>query len=703
MDDYLRSLPGVNFQDRGAGQNTVVIRGISSDSQFADSTAGVYLGETPITDLGSNANGSFSGNADIKLVDVKRIEVLRGPQGTLYGAGSMGGTVRVLPEKPNLGQVEGKIKARYSQTGELGGNNSMVQGIINLPLIDDQLAIRAVAYQFDNSGYIENTAGDSGNLTPVLAAAVGLGAVAETIADIGSDEYTGFRITTLWQPSENLEITAAYTQQDITQEGFPQVNLGLSGEYEQIRLRTGIEGSDKESLGNEIDIVSLTFDYDFAWGNIVSASSKIDYQADTEFDLSFLVGFPWDASNTLDTEVFIQEIRFTSQFDGPLQFLAGVYYEDRDKQTFSDSSWSGDPLLEAGVADFWATLLGAPPPSGASTWDTVNVVQAGFEKVEQKAFFSEISYSFSDKLTATVGMRYFEYDQDELKGIDASIFGAASEDTLENKDNGSNYKLNLTYTPNEDLLLYGQWAEGFRLGGPQTASDILDCDSNDNGLQELGNGIEASVPDKVSSDDLESYELGLKASLADSRVTVNASIYRINWDGIPVSIFAPCGSLFTLNAAGSKSEGVEIETQIKLAESFQVDISASYGEATLTEDAVNLGSKGDNLPGSADFNFTMGLEHQFNVKGNDAYVRADYSYISEYHHDLAETGEASGGYGQLNLKTGISFENFDIDLFVNNLTNVNEFTWVETTFATSANRAYRVRPRTMGLNFGYQF
>ena len=173
MEDYLPFIAGVSMQDRGAGQNDIVIRGISVGNQGESNPAtGVYFGETPVTGLNSTTGGEGGGSADIKMVDIERVEVLRGPQGTLYGAGSMGGTVRIIPNKPELSAFGGKIAAGYSQTGEEGGDNTMAQAVVNVPIIEDELALRAVAYQFDNDGFIDNIAGsesDSGVVADIVA------------------------------------------------------------------------------------------------------------------------------------------------------------------------------------------------------------------------------------------------------------------------------------------------------------------------------------------------------------------------------------------------------------------------------------------------------------------------------------------------------------------------------------------------------
>ena len=154
MDDYLRTLPGVSMQDRGASQNSVVIRGLSSDPQAGSGSAGVYFGEVPLTGLGSASSAGNSGNGDIKMVDIERVEVLRGPQGTLYGSDALAGVVRVLPATANLQDFEGRVASRFSHTADGGSENTMVEAMVNYPLIEDELAVRAVAYRFDNSGYI---------------------------------------------------------------------------------------------------------------------------------------------------------------------------------------------------------------------------------------------------------------------------------------------------------------------------------------------------------------------------------------------------------------------------------------------------------------------------------------------------------------------------------------------------------------------
>jgi len=612
----------------------------------------------------------------MKLVDIERIEVLRGPQGTLYGSGSMGGTVRTIPNAPDLTQVDGRLATRYSQTANNGSSNNMVQGVLNVPLISDELAVRAVAYHFDNSGYIKNIAASNTNL-PILNDGIALGGQANDRDDIGAEKYKGFRVTALWQATDQLAISLAYSQQKIEQNGFPEVNLGLPGDFEQIRLDVGPQGDSRgEFMESEVDLTNLVIDYDLGWGSILSSSSWINYNVDNAIDASPVFLAPLFIPASDQTDAFMEELRFSSKFTGPFQILAGIYYEDRESDGTQGFTWSGNPADDFGIdTDFFI-----------------------YEATTQKAFFAEMSYQLSEQWEATFGVRHFDYDLERRDSGIGALAEPATQSTLDDK--GENFKVNLTYTPKDDTLIYGQWAEGFRQGKPNFAPS--NCfQSGTNILNDLG--IEAQ--DGVNSDSLENFEIGLKTSMLDGSMILNAAVYRINWEGIPVALLeTSCSQFFTFNAGESKSEGVELALQTKISSNLTLDISASYGEATLTEDAPNLGSKGDNLPGSADVNASVGLEHKFTLAGMDAFFRGDYIYIGEYFHNLAETGQASGGYGTTNLKLGVTIDAIDVDLYVYNLSNADDFTWLETVYPDfGIDRAYRLRPRTIGLNIGYNF
>ncbi len=591
MDDYLRTLPGISMQDLGAGQNSVVIRGLSGDPQGQSGSAGIYFGETPLAGFQPASIIATQGNIDLKLVDIERIEVLRGPQGTLYGSDSMAGTVRVLPVAPNLQEMEGKLATRYSQTGERGGDNTMVQAVLNVPLIEDKLAVRGVVYQFDNSGYIDNVVVSQS--VPGLATTTGVyGGVANDRDDVGNDQYTGFRLTTLWQPIDELDITLSYLEQDIEQDGIPEVSLNLAGDYQQRRVNTGVGGSSFELLENEVDITSLVVNYELGWGTVTSASSWVNYDVRNETDLTYfsalfgLADQPYGSFNERNTEAFTQELRLASNLDGPLQFVAGLYYSDNESVYGRfEHDWTGDVSQDSGV------------PLQSTT---------GIETLQQESFFGELSYAFTDQLTATIGGRHYEYERDINRVYKFST--VLTIPTITNVvDKGQLYKANLSYTPNEDMLLYTQWSEGFRPGS--ALNEIPGCTAQ---------GIPS--PDKLGPDTTENIELGFKSSFADNRITFNAALYRINWEDIPVRVNPVANCFLSLNAGKAKAEGVEIEMQAQLSENFRTDLSASYGETTLVGDS-SIGSDGDNLPGSSDFNLSLGVQYEFTLANHNSFAR----------------------------------------------------------------------------------
>jgi outer membrane receptor protein involved in Fe transport len=687
MEDYLPFIPGVSMQDRGTGQNDVVVRGIGSGDQREPNPAtGVYFGETPVTGLSNPTNFQGAGSGDIKLVDIERVEVLKGPQGTLYGAGSMGGTVRIIPNKPNLSELGGKVAASFSQTGEEGGDNTMVQGVINLPLIEDQLAVRAVVYQFDNDGYIDNIAASYQTESALIAQRISEGGVAVD-RKAGGQESTGYRLSALWQPIEQFSATLSYINQEVDQEGLTSINLNLPGDYQEISMAIDSNGRG-EFQSNETDIINLVLEYDLGWGTLFSSTSNIEFEANSGFDGS-LFSFASEPSSTLsvrDTDIFVQELRFVSALDGPIQVLLGYYYEDKEAHTVNAVDSRGLIFI---------------PGAFRITFD-------GVEVVEQQSLFGELSYDLTEQFTATLGFRSFDYDQSlpfsQLDGVVRPSQGQAG------NISDTNYKFNLSYKPNDDTLIYAQWAEGFRIGRFQGVISP-ENDPDGNGLVNFPDGERKVQEGILDPDTTETLELGVKASFMDHRVTLNAAIFHTDWEGIPLLLVTSFGNGLSFNVGKSEVDGVEIEVVAQLSEDWVLNIGSSYIESVLAEDNPSLGGvKGENMPGSADFNFNVGLEHQFTLGEYDSFIRADYAYVDEYEHafksKLVEiVGDpVAGGYSLLNLKAGMEVNDINLDLFVKNLTNANDFTWFENGLNSSGEaRAYRLKPRTIGFNVSYDF
>ena len=668
MDDYLRNIPGVSMQDRGAGQNSIVIRGMATNPQFDDSTAGSYFGEIPISNIGSASQSGNAGNADLKLIDIERVEVLRGPQGTLYGSGSMAGTVRVVPNAPKLDSQEGRIATRISNTAEAGGDNYSVQGTFSTPLVEDKLAVRAVVYHIDNSGYIDNVAA-SEPTERITNFVENDGVVVKDEGDRGNNETTGLRLAALWQVTDQLDATFSYIEQDIEQDGWPEVELDV-GTYKQARWQIGVGQDESEFIEEELELANILLNYDMGWAGLTSSTSWVDNSAAIGMNSSSTAHY---RNNTASTDLFIQEIRLSSQWDGPFQLVTGLYYEDAERELHTLWLWSGDPALDP------------YPPTGLpkTTFDRVTTV-------EQKALFGELTYQFSEQWEATLGLRHFDYEQEEVASF---LFNATPryEDRVRSTDESDQiFKGAISYAANEDVLIYGQWAQGFRLGKGQ--GQPIECTNA---------GIEVGG---IDSDRSDSLELGVKSSWSDGRVILNSAVYSTDWEDIPVFFRDEFDCARTVNAGKANSTGVEIELRALLTDSLVLDLSASTVDATLEDDS-SIGEKGDDLPASADYNANIGIEYGFELGGYRSFARLDYAYVGEYYNNVQETGTPAGGFSQIHLKAGSTIGQFDVDLFVDNVANDDGFTWVEDNFTrfSGTSPAYRIRPRTIGVNLSYSF
>ena len=662
--DYLNTVPGVSYQEVGAGQGRFVIRGLNLGPTAANPLSGAYFGETILTGFGSVDGTAGTGNIDLRLVDIDRVEVLRGPQGTVFGASTLGGLVRIMPHEPKLDTFEAKATAGISSTDKNGGINYSVEGIVNIPIVTDKLAMRAVAYRFDDSGYVENVGAT--NPIPGDAAALAAGGVAVNY-DAGARETDGVRASLRFRPVQPVTIDVNLVREETEQVGRPDVHLSLPGEYSQSRLLVDA-GTEIEGLAITTDVANLDAEYNFNLGGLVYTTSWVDHESRAEADFSFLVGAslgPTSLASPTDFEAFTQELRFVSSFPGALQFLAGAYYEDRTRDQ--------DSILSPTAAAPAST-----DPYSESTTVT---------DIEQAAFFGEVSFDLFDSLTISVGGRYFDYE--------VSQEGSSSNFT---EEDGTIFKADVTYDFSDDVTLYARWSEGFRLAGFQREIDPAD-DPDGDGIVEFSDGVSRRPPRFLDSDTTQNYEVGFKSRLFDNSLTMNFAAYLIDWDGIPARFTTLGGRTLLFNAGKARSKGAEIEITSILTDGLSLELAGSYNNTTLEEDAPSIGSAGDDVPGSADFTARAALDYVFEIGGHRAFARTDYEYVGEFYSDFPKTPPAAGDYHQLHLSAGIKFEQVNVDVYVRNLTNADDVSL----YYGAIDRAYRLRPRTIGIRLSTNF
>ncbi len=663
--DVMASVPSLSMVSQGPGLSTLALRGITTggvrnDEPQNKETVGVYIDETPIS-----VNGF---NPDLGLYDISRIEVLRGPQGTLYGSGSMGGTIRIITNKPRFGSFEGSAEATLSQT-EHGGTNSGVKGMVNIPLAEDGLALRAIAYRTYTSGYIDNDLTGQHN--------------------INDAETTGARVELGARIGENLRANFSYMIHD----------LETGGRSEQTspyrRLTRGFDG-----LTDRINIFNATLDYDLGWAGVTSSTSYMKKRNTNRNSLEFLLNTAFGFNSTaplVDTtaiEDFSQEFRITSSGDGRLNYVVGAFYQDRKR----DYTQAADV---AGIDAFTGTSstgLGAQHADQAF-YGVQDIHQ------KQKSLFGEVSYKLTDKLTATAGLRYFDFNEAYRTYSSGLLNGGADSGRGNFSESGFTPKFNLSLAATKDNLIYLQVAKGFRLGGVNTTVPVDLCRAD---LERLGR---TNAAGSFGSDSVWNYEIGSKNQLMDRRLTLNASAYLIDWSNIQTTLNLPsCSFSFRTNAGTARSLGTEIEARYAFTKTLEVYGNLGFTDSTLTEDVpFTPWKKGDRVPGVAKYQVSAGARQALTwFKEDDSYVRLDYSYVSSMNTNFDTNGVNSRRYGDyhiVNLQAGVRVPGrpLEVSLFARNLLDGDGRVLSIAGGLVGPERFITVQPRTVGVTLQATF
>ncbi len=658
VTDLLRSTPGLAVLDQGAGQRRLIVRGVQS---AGEAQTGLYYDETPIPGAPSTTNDAGQRMPDARLLDVERIEVLRGPQGTLYGAGSMGGTVRALFNKPTSAfETQLSAGTRTSEEGELGYEAS---AMVNVPLVSDTLALRAVGYHVDRGGYIDNlTLGRD---------------------DVDDDEISGGRLLVRYSPTDNLTIDGAVHVQ--REDALVSV-WELGADDYQTRVPT------QQLVGDDFELYSLTLKWDLGFATLTGVSSQFNRDLLATIDVTrFLTGLspvlgalfaPAVLSQPQDIEDRSHELRLSSGDQGRLVWTVGAFFEQRDAFTLTRQ-------LKANPA----TGLPLDPAQ-------VHIERKIDDSLEQRAAFGEITYRFTDSLALTLGGRYFDYDKSAVTettvGFAPLKVNVAPPTLFESDEDGFVSKVGVSYRAAERVLIYAQANEGFRPGG---ANQVV--------------GLAAELT-PYEADSLWNYELGLKSNWFGDRVSLNLAAFRIDWDNMQVTGTTPDGAFrFISNAGEAQIDGVELEALALVSPAFQVSLAAAYTDAKLAEDQVSAdvlaaGREGDRIPNVPRFSASLAAEYQRALGATlQGSVRADVSYVGSSFSELRPTSpfyERIDDYTITNLRLRVAgvASNWNADLFVN---NVFDEVAIGRVLSSEFGRglAFSAPPRTVGVNLAKKF
>lgn len=693
MGDYLLAQPSVVIQDRGAGRNIVIVRGIAAPGSAGNPTVAFYIGETPVTNgLGFGANGF----PDLRTFDVERVEVLRGPQGTLYGAGSMGGTVKIVPAEATIGKWAVRGEGSVAST-EHGGISHSVAGALNVPL-GDMLAARIAAYHYRDGGFIDNHfAGSPDPDLPVDALGgaswtdVGVssfGVPPRNDKNANSTDINGGRTGITFKPNDQFKLVVGALYQEANAHGLPE-NLPSAGDYVQSR-------STQERLQDSFQLYNATATVDLSSITFTSATAYLTRHQLQSRDVSaYFIGGPVVLPDDNRSASFSQEFRAATNPNKPLSMLVGGFFLHATSNVVQDAQWLG---TAQSLSEYVAVLTGAP--LGA------NDVFYRFEeqnKADQLAAFSEISFKPVQTVRVSAGLRIASFNRTTEGFATGALNGGTNEYIIKASETVKTPNFQIEFKPDRNSLYYARAAKGFRLGGPN--SPLPSTCSGD--LAALGL---TEAPSAVKSDTLWNYEAGLKWTFADGRANFNATAFYIDWKDIQTGFVLPnCGFSFSGNAGSATSKGIEIDFMVRPFNSVTINGSGSFTDAKLESDSPPGtgvgGQKGDRLPGIPRWSIQAGVQYDFLMLERKGFARVDGRYLSGYFNrfpEAASTAAPSGDFTVFDARIGVDISsNIQAELFASNIFDTKQLLIVDTELPD--NREVLGRPRTIGMTVRANF
>lgn len=719
FDDYALLLPSLSYQSVQPGVSTIYMRGAADggDGNVSGNAPSValYIDEQPATAIGRNL--------DLHIYDIERVEALAGPQGTLFGASAQGGTVRIITNKPNIEKFEAGFDLGYSDTDE-GADSYSVEGFVNQPL-GDNAAIRLVAWDKEDGGYIDNIAAsrDYGLTDPfgtLLTPATIENNDAFVEEDFNELTNSGARLALKVDLNDSWSVLASVMTQEMETQGIwahdPENPNGEIGDLEVQRFN-------EDRTNDEFTQFALTVDGDLGFATLTYAASQMDREVEYHNDYSdYMVDRPGYVAyicgyfsyyyagpitdNCTSGNIFYQEdneferttheLRLSSQGDSPLQYIVGLYYEDSSHDYLQE--W-----IAPGMAQGPGTQL-----IGDNRWYITDQER----EQEETAVFGELSYDLTEQLTVTVGARFFEnedvingYTAYGIEAFDSYGFGRIEVDNVKADDEDSIFKVNASYQLDDDKNIYLTWSEGYRAGGVNRASSD-------------------TVDPTYKPDILTNMEFGWKTTWMDQRLRWNGAIYQMDWEDMQFTQFnsaafqQPVG--LTINLGEAEITGIESDIAFVATEGLTLSGSFAFNDAELSQDFILIADDPNNsrslnapsgtpLPYAPELKYNFTARYEFGLASFDAFSQVVYAYVDDSYNDLFTLNgdqpntdrQQQDSYENVNVSAGLSKDNWSARFYINNLTDER----AEISRDTQAYGSYITtnRPRTMGVSFSMRF
>jgi iron complex outermembrane receptor protein len=653
FSDYLTRLPSANVVETQAGTSRIVLRGVNTGGVGA--TVATYVDETPFGSATALANGAVL-TPDIDPFDLERVEVLRGPQGTLYGANSLGGLVKFVTVEPSSSAFGGA--AELGVEGVSHGDTAWwSRAAINVPLSGDA-AFRVSGFYRQDPGYIND---------PNLG------------SDVNDGKSYGGRFSFLVRPTDKLTIRTSVHLENIRSDGTNEVDLDpvtlkpAYGSLEHLRVLP---------TPNDIDyrIYNGTIEYDFGSVGLISSTSvgtldqtaAVDASSQYGALLTGFFGVPLGAAvdQGMTQRRFTQEVRLASTGKQTLEWVVGAFYT-REKNELTQNLYGVDAL----TGDLFAGLDGL-------------VLVALPSRYKEYAGFANLTWHVSPKFDLTAGGRYSHNKQSVVQETDGLLAGGFNSFEGDSSDNVFTYSVASTFKPNENTRVYARVARGYRPGGPNAVSPLAPD----------------GVPRQFGPDTTTNYEVGVKTQSADRVFALEASAFLIDWKD--VQLLAQIGDFgVNTNGGDARSKGFEVTGSFNPTRQLSLYANGSYVDAYLTKDAPAIvgGLKGDPLPYNPEVQFTIGAEYEHPLSDTMT-GRAGISWhqtgkrYSDF--DAANGQQKLDSFERIDAHAGVDFGRYRVDLFARNLTDARGITNLGFFGDVNGNLAASViRPRTVGIAF----
>lgn len=675
-----RETPGVVINKPTANFNNFTARGIATNGYGANlqGTVAIYIDELPIS---ANGNSTI---LDPTLFDVERVEFLRGPQGTLFGSNSLAGAMRILTKSPDASQFEGELLIDYGLTGS-DSFRKRYNGMINIPLVDDKLAFRAVGFYRHEDGWVDNIGTGKEN--------------ANTLKSVGG------RAMLQWEPTDRLSMRAMVMHENSKPQDSGLINPDL-GKY--------VRNSDRpDQFYAKLTSYNFTLDYDLGFANLTSSSTLSKFDQYFVVDLAGTFGgtIPFGLDALAYDDIFVQEVRLASASGGRFDWIVGGFFFDKRRDVDYAYRSSIEFLEERGLTgleDEYYQRFG------------------GHTNQKELAGFGELTYRFSDNFWLTGGMRYTTtevqsftepggYNSDYLAvalrgdtNVALNTFDIPAATGRNVNADKISYKVSASYKPSESLTAYATVATGFR-------SPVVNARA---GIGSVADPDDIIIPDGADSDSLTNYEVGLKATWLDGKLTTNIALYYIDWRDIQVQANRLSDQVqFATNIGAAVSKGIEFEIAARPVKGLGLFLNGSFNDSEVTEltaaeaamsgavEGIQLASPHFQGSATVRYDFALGENSDAYVSGNVAHVGKFpglFPNVAGQPGVINPTYDFTDAYTVATFTAGVDFGQLSLTGYVENAFDSDAITYVHPE-AFLDGRYARLRPRTFGVRLGYEF